>query len=250
MASVKRADAPAAPAGGSGLKSTGFRANTDPARVSYSATLQQLLMRAYQVRIDQISGPQWLQTERYNIAAKVPEGAPLEQIPEMLQNLLAARLGVAVHWEDRLRPVYVLTVGKTGAHLKDSQSTVDPVAADMGGPERPARLSFSGGHMELTGATLGGLANVLTRFLDRPVVDMTGISGKFDISLDIPAEEMAGLLNTTRSTQAPDSAPTPEAQAAGSLFIAVARLGLGLKAETRPTRQLVVDKASRVPTEN
>ena len=92
----------------------------DPGRVNYTnVSLRNVLMRAYDVRSYQITGPSWLDTERYDIVAKVPEGVPKEQIPAMLQNLLAERFQMTIHRETKEQSVYALVVGKNGPEAQE-----------------------------------------------------------------------------------------------------------------------------------
>jgi uncharacterized protein (TIGR03435 family) len=246
----------------------------DPGRVNYTnVSLKNVLMRAYDVKIYQITGPSWLDTERYDIVAKVPEGVPKEQIPAMLQALLSERFQMTIHRETKEQPVYALVVGKNGPKLKKYDESAAPVSAfggRDGGPPPPPMLNggampkglmgFSvnaNGAMNVhaRGVTLSHLAGFLSDLTDRPVVDMTGIQGEYDITLEAAAGEMAGMRIAMGSpmllppadgsaTPAPDSAPT------ASIFTAIQQLGLKLEPRRAPIAYLVVDKAEKVPTEN
>src|SRR5271157_834583 len=182
VASVKRSSG-ISPGTGR-IRSTGFRETSDPGQVTYTgATLRLLVMRAFDLKEHQINGPAWLDTERYDLVAKVPKGAPKEQVPEMLQRLLADRFKLVVHWESKQQRVYGLTVSSGGHHLKAS------------GAESQGRASvaFTAGRVQMNGMTLGRFAEVLTTFLGYPVVDMTGIQGEFDIVLNVSMDELNGL---------------------------------------------------------
>src|SRR5262245_31056417 len=107
------------PTGGPGTK--------DPGRISYPfMTLKNLLMTAYDVKNFQISGPSWMDTERYDINATMPPDTTKEQFRVMLQNLLAERFKIAVHRETKELPMYSLVVNKGGPKLKES----DPAPAN------------------------------------------------------------------------------------------------------------------------
>jgi uncharacterized protein (TIGR03435 family) len=97
---------------------------SDPGRfVLGGISLAGLIMRAYGLQVDrQLDGPEWTHSVFFDIDAKMPEGAAKEQIPRMLQTLLADRLKLAVHQESRIMPVYQLTVAKGGLKVKE----VDP----------------------------------------------------------------------------------------------------------------------------
>jgi uncharacterized protein (TIGR03435 family) len=126
-----------------GTKSTGSRVSEDPGRITYTnTTLMPVLTRAYGVKRRQINGPAWLSSETYDIAATIPTGALREQIPAMLQNLLAERFKMTVHVENRQERIYALAVGKNGPRFKESKAAEPSVEFD------------SQGHMKFTGYTL------------------------------------------------------------------------------------------------
>ena len=226
---------PAPPPTGNNLRVT---MGGDAGRVNFSnVTLKSVMTRAYGVKPHQISGPAWLDSERYDIVATIPAGAPREQIPTMLQTLLADRFKLAVHREQKVMPVYALVVGKNGPKLH---------AADA-----EARLGIS---MGPTGRQLNGkvslsrLADALSNWMDRPVLDMTEIKGIYDIDLEWTPDE---------GQSAPRLAPAGEAgrpEARGdspSIFTAVQeKLGLKLEGRKSPAEIIVVDHAEKAPTEN
>jgi uncharacterized protein (TIGR03435 family) len=205
------------------LKSTGARVAEDPGRITYqNTTLLPVLLRAYDVKRRQIHGPAWLDAERYDIVATIPAGASKDQIPTMLQNLLAERFKMIVHVENRPEHIYALVAGKN-PRLKESKAP---------GPS----LSFDReGHTEFVGYTLTAFADVLTNVLDRSVVDSTELPGRYDFSthLDLPG---------SNSADASDPAP--------SIFTAMQDLGLKLEARDGLVKHIVIDKAEKVPTAN
>src|SRR5580658_874124 len=108
-----------APSGGPGTK--------DPERIHYSfTTLRNLLTNAYNVKSFQITGPAWLDTERFDITATVPPNTTREQLRAMLQNLLAERFKMTIHRDSKELPIYSLLVGKNGAKLKESTVAAAP----------------------------------------------------------------------------------------------------------------------------
>jgi uncharacterized protein (TIGR03435 family) len=231
VASVKRA--------GDGV---GQEWSMDPGQVSFTGTLKSLLFRAYGAKNYQISAPPWLWKDNYEIIAKLPEGTREDQVPAMLQRLLADRLGIVAHWETKPRAVYSLTVGKRAVHLKESSET-----------ENRMGVSFTTqGHMEFKRATLAGFAESLSNFLDRPVIDATGLPGRFDIALDVSMEDLAGMKKLLSASGAPPEAAAGvgESNVPLSIFIAIQELGLKLESRTAPIRYLVVDRANKVPTGN
>lgn len=232
VASVKRNVATRVPG------STGLSRSEDPGRIAYTGiSLWMVLMRAYDVKGYQIVGPSWMDTERYDIVAKPPAGAGKEQIPAMLQHLLVERFRMTVRRETREQPVYALTVGKNGPNLKKTAK-----------PDNSISFSTSG-HLEAK--SIASLVNMLSGFLDRPVLDMTGLEGNFEIALDVSPQDLVGMTRTAPAAVAQSGGgPAPETDPKPSIFTAIQKLGLKLEARKEPMAMIVVDKAEKVPTEN
>src|SRR3954452_12602697 len=101
--------------------------NIDAARVDIGyLSLNDLIMVAYKVKQHQVVGPDWMKNQRFDILAKLPEGATKEQVPEMLQGLLAERFGLTFHKEMKEQSVYGLLVGKGGPKMKESAKEDEP----------------------------------------------------------------------------------------------------------------------------
>jgi uncharacterized protein (TIGR03435 family) len=195
-----------------------------PGRIAYrSAPVKWILERAYRLQDPQIAGPPWMDTETFDIDAKLPEGATAADIPAMLQTMLAARFGLAAHPEKREISAFVLTVGKGGSKLTAPQ---DDFAFSW-------RQDKRGIHLRQR-MTMDDLGYYLSTQMEKPVVNETGVDGTFAIALDF-----APLTLQTR----PD-AVTPLPQALQE------QLGLKLESGKRPVPVLVVDRMARVPTEN
>lgn len=234
-----------------------IRMGGDPGRVDYqNVSLKDVLARAYDLKRYQISGPVWLDTERYDIVAKVPDGVPKEQVPAMLQALLMERFQMKVHRETKELPVYELTVGKNGPKLEKAEDS-----AATGGPPGGRMMistdASSGASMEVQGATLSAFSDMLSNMLDRPVLDRTGVQGYYNIKLKISMDDLAGMkrdmaMADPGATVRPggDSNPAPDSTPAPSLFGAVEQLGLKLESRKAPVEFLVVDRAEKTPTEN
>jgi uncharacterized protein (TIGR03435 family) len=93
----------------------------DPDRITCTnIMLRRVLLTAYEVRNYQIAGPDWLDSLRFDITAKVPDGATKEQFQSMLRNLLAARFKMTVHRESKELPIYALLTAKNGPKVKAS----------------------------------------------------------------------------------------------------------------------------------
>jgi uncharacterized protein (TIGR03435 family) len=215
-----------------GLKSTGSSISEDPGRIAYlNTTLISVLMRAYQVKRRQINGPAWLDSEKYDIVATMPKGALKEQIPAMLQNLLADRFKMTVHVETRQEKIYALVVGKNGPRLKESK---DPAARGV---------SFDAkGHVEFLAYSLADFAEFLTITLDRSVVDMTGLPGHYDFSTEL--DPRISKLGPPEATEQDAANPLP------SVFSSVQELGLKLEVRDGMVKHVVIEKADKVPVKN
>ena len=151
-------------------------------------------MTAYDVKEYQVSGPGWLDTERYDIVVKFPPGATKEQVNVMWQNLLAERFGVMLHHESKEFQVEELVVDKSGSKLKET--AWDPATPlEPGPPQRDKNGEFSSPGLVTTisprenGASVHTVAKaqpisqltaMLTNVLHRPVFDKTGLAGKYD----------------------------------------------------------------------
>jgi uncharacterized protein (TIGR03435 family) len=198
-------------------------------------TLKGVLLRAYNVRPYEVVGPSWMDEKFYDIVAKVPQGAPAEQIPAMLQSLLAERFRMRVHWDAQQKAGYALVVGKKGSKLSRS------VPGPDGAPGTSSSFTMGGAetHLEFRGTTLEDFAKSLTVALARPVANMTGIEGVFDIAFDCSSDSLVGFNRT----------PASEDLALGlSVLTAIRGLGLDLVSQKVPVKRLVVDSAEMVPT--
>src|SRR5580658_7705186 len=109
VASVK--PSPPSPDGAIRVMVRGGPGTSDPGQITYRGrSLKDLISSAYGVKSFQVSGPGWLDTERYDIAAKIPEGTTKEQFNVMMQNLLAERFKLALRREKKEFPLYELTI--------------------------------------------------------------------------------------------------------------------------------------------
>jgi uncharacterized protein (TIGR03435 family) len=130
-------------------------------------SLADLIPIAYGVKPFQVAGPDWLNSERFDIQARMPEGSTSEQIPQMLQALLAERFQLKIHRENREHSVYALVVARGGVKMKESDP--DPVPADGEAPKPAAgnspigmglgngtqvRIDNAGGAARVDGATI------------------------------------------------------------------------------------------------
>jgi uncharacterized protein (TIGR03435 family) len=187
---------------------------------------------AYDVPEYQFSGPAWLDEARFDIVAKAGTAASEAELRSMLQTLLADRFQLAIHRETKELPALILTVARNGHKLKPN-----PVE---GAP------SFKTGKMNLTGqgATLAQLTTFLSREMRQPVIDHTGLTGRFDYFLDINAYVNEEMLKNAGPNGPPAEAPAIIAHAIQ------AQLGLKVEPKKMPIEMLVVDRMEKTPSEN
>ena len=227
VASVKPAEPQ--PEGMMRVRMSGGPGTPDPGQLTYTnVSLKNVLINAYDVNDYQISGPNWLDRERFDIVAKIPQGTTKEQFRLMLQNLLAERFKLALHHETKELPIYALVVGKGGPKLKEAveedaatpqgaaappppppgRDEAAPVRLKMdadGMPKPPSGMGRNGVFM-MTMYGSGGLRTrmvckdqpisallaTLSNLLGRPVVDATGLKAKYDITLDYTPDGLNG----------------------------------------------------------
>ena len=205
--------------------------------VTINTSLNDLITFAYGIHVRQISGaPAWFESDLYDITAK-PEAEGLanrKQLEAMLQKLLADRFKLAFHREKKELSVYAITVGKTGAKLTKSDAD----------PKGLPGLGFRGlGDMAARNANMEDFAGLLQSVvLDRPVVDQTGLNGRFDFTLKWTPDEFQfrnfGAQTPKPLTDAPDAPP--------DLMTAVQQqLGLKLEGTKAPVEILVIDHVEK-----
>lgn len=207
------------------------------------ATLRACISLAYGVKNYQVAGPDWLNNTRFDIVAKGPEGTRREQLPGMLQTLLAERFKLEVHRESRPVPGLALVVGKNGPKLKESAEG----AGDGHGGAAVNISSPSEGvlRMDIKGATMTSLVTTLTSVLGQPVVDQTGLTGRYDLVLEYSREDAAGFRPTSGLTPA---GPAPEPTV--SIYGSIQQFGLKLEAGKFPLDMIVVDQVEKSPAGN
>ncbi len=192
--------------------------------IGTNASLHQYLRVAYDLSESRIFGPGWLDTDKFDITAKPPQGATPAEILQMLQALLNNRFQMTVHHEMRDLPVFEMTVAKGG--LKMALSTPEHPF-----PKPPAN---PGGAMNMGAGTMPEIAQRLGGAAGRPILDKTGVNGKYGF-----------LLIYTRPSAQPQPDGPPD------FFTAIEQqLGLKLIPAKAPIDCLVVDRAQRLPTQN
>jgi uncharacterized protein (TIGR03435 family) len=243
----------------------------DGAMVRYSSlSLDLYLVMAYNLKNYQISAPDWMASGRWDITAKLPDGADPKQIPQMLQVLLRDRFQMKMHRETKEFPVYGLVLGKRELKLKESPPNP---AAEGVEPPRSANIAASGssagtvvtygngayftlGDNKFVGKKLplSTIADALARFADRPVVDMTNLKGDYDFTMEFSPEDFRAMMIrafiVAGVSLPPEALKLADASSGDTLFSAVEALGLKLEPRKAPLEMLVIDQALKTPTEN
>ena len=207
-------------------------------------TLKELVGFAYSLTPRAISGgPAWIESDRYDILAGTPgEVRPnTDEQMQMVRKLLTDRFSLSFHREPKEFSIYALTVAKGGPRLKESSAPPDglPDLVNVVYPEDGGGVRIV---LPARNATMAQFAAMMNRaVLDRPVVDQTGLTGKYDFDLEWTPDE------TQFGGQLPQG--TPE-HPKPDLFAAMQQqLGLRLEATRGPIQALVIDKIER-PSDN
>ena len=218
-----------------------------------NATLGSVIRLAYRLREFQTVGaPDWVDTDRFDIQARGPQGAVESDGPLRLQSLLAERFALKVHRETRDRPIYALVLaranGSLGPRLRQSQV---PSASGLGnnqctppGPPGPF-------NMRLCGVTMASLAELyLQMYTDRTIVNRTGLTGGFDLVINFDNRRTVAGVGPAGGLPLSPQAAEPAAADTVSIFTALEeQLGLKLEPQTGPAEVLVIDHVEQ-PTPN
>jgi uncharacterized protein (TIGR03435 family) len=228
VASIK----PAPPPDGSyNVRMSGGPGQPDPGLFTCeNFGLANLITIAYSLDSDRFSGPAWISDAKFNISAKVPEGATWEQFTQMLQNLLAERFKLKFHYVKNEVTRQVLVVAKSGAKLKQS------VASLPDDPPRQQTMSMNSEDgqsvMRAVDSPMSQLAAQLSGSLHQQVADETGLPGNYDFT-----------LRWAEGTSAEEG---------GSPILGALEKQLGLKLEKKKVLVdvMVIDHIEKTPTEN
>jgi len=208
-------------------------AHIENGRAEYTyMALRELIVMAYGVKPYQLTGPDWLANQRFDIVAKMPEGSKKDDAKVMLQSLLEERFKLQVHHETKEHPALALVVGKGGPKLKESEGKPAPI--DESVPLKPGEMSTESGegpirmtvgkdgsasvdmgmkgkmhyhvdpatmtlHLDATQSTMEGFADMLTNFSqiggtgNKVVVDMTELKGYYDVSIEFSLAELLAM---------------------------------------------------------
>jgi uncharacterized protein (TIGR03435 family) len=258
--SFEAASVKAAPLSNAPLRSSmrGGPGTADPGQITYTnVTLSAVIQRAYDVKPYQVTGADWLSSQRYSLVAKLPPGATKEQFGLMLQNLLAERFQLALHRQTEELPGFELAVGKNGAKLKPStdsdtgpapEQTSPPKTDANGFPQldHPGLAMMEGvrGRAVISFLTaraqpLASLVEMLSKEFRLPLLDRTGLTGRFDFTLEFAPQPPGTLTPTAAEDSGPDLSSAVQQQ-----------LGLKLNPAKVPVDVLIVDRANQTPSGN
>jgi uncharacterized protein (TIGR03435 family) len=192
--------------------------------------LKSVIVWAYHLQPVQVTGPAWLDVDRFDVVAKASGAASEDQQRLMMQKLLVDRFKLAFHHETKEMQAFVVSVAKTGLKAKPSDSEGEMSIQPAG--EMAASVQR---------ATVSKLAEMLSGPLQAPVIDETGLTGKYDFKLDLANFMMS--MDRTQPMGISDVIP---------ILIQAAQQQLGIKIEQRkvPVELMIVDHLEKVPVEN
>jgi uncharacterized protein (TIGR03435 family) len=252
-----RPSAPNANSAGVGIHVDGQRINC------IQLSLTDYLRSAYNVKLHQIEGPAWLPSQKFDLNAKLPTGATAEQVGKMLQSLLEDRFGLKLHRETRDFPIYALIVGKNGLKIKESPADapapssenagLKPLDVSASSQQNSTTINLGNGSYMTFGdnkfvfrkVPVSSLTDTVANFVDRPIVDMTGIKGNYDFDLVFTPEDFMAMMvrSSIRSgvVLPPEVTKMVDASGPNPLINAVETLGLKLDSRKAPLEVLVID---------
>lgn len=192
------------------------------------ASLKSVIAWAYADKDFQVSGPEWLDAERFDIVAKAAGESTEDRLRGMMQTLLADRFKLTLHRQTKEMQAYVLVIGKSGSKLVDSKTEGD---SDVEPDQSRMQVTF-------LRTPLSQLTDLIYGILRTPVVDETGLTGKYDVKINIAKYMSMGG----------DGAPPDPI----GIIQTALQEELGLKLESRKValELLIIDHAEKSPTEN
>jgi uncharacterized protein (TIGR03435 family) len=202
-----------------------------------NVNLIMLVALAYDVQRPQVIAPAWVESRRYDVLAKTGAPAQDEEMHVMLQTLLEERFKLRLHRETREMEVLALILPKSGHKMKVSE--VEGPVRNRVDPERGPIVE---------GATLEALIKELSRETSVPIIDLTGLKGRFDFTFN-PQKHVEAMR---AQWQAGMDRPTTEDEARLIMLRTIIENELGLKLERRkaPVEVTMIDAAEKTPVEN
>jgi uncharacterized protein (TIGR03435 family) len=230
VASVK-----ASPSGAGGERRMRQNIQVSPGTVTmHSASLKSCIAWAWHVFDYEVNGPDWLDSQRYEIAGKAAGAATEDQLRLMMQGLLQERFKLAIHRQTKELAAYVLVPGKNGPKVQESktegETSIEPNQRQMS--------------VTIQRAPVSQLVEMLSNVLRAPVVDQTGLKGRYDLTVNI-AKYAADMAAQGKSL---DGAPADPLTLIS--MVLQEELGLKLEAKKMPLDLVIVDHAEKAPVEN
>lgn len=225
-------------------------------------SMAEILRKAFRVEPWAMSGPDWLDSVRFDIEATIANGATTDLVPEMLQSLLVQRFDLVTRRESREMSGQALVA--RGSDVKVREMTVEELA-EMARQRETAKpesqtIRTEGStttftpmpdgqvRMGFKGMSMTDLARQLTAAVGRPVIDRTGLRGRYEFTLEFSEAGLQQLADAF--TGGPTTAASDPGLGLGSMVEAVQRLGLRLESARVPIDVLVIEKMSRTATSN
>src|SRR5579863_1277468 len=232
-------------------------------------SLQSVILAAYQIRETQLVGPAWLANERFVIEATLPPNAREDQLPTMLQGLLAERFMLRARHVGREQTVYAIVPDPKGLKIRQKTSLgptppTEPAAfrvfsgsAFMTGPG-DFKFVLAGGDLQITpgpngvhlkASRISSLVELFSLCADKPVVDRTNLKDSYEIELDVTDEQIDDRVSAIMAPPGANAAE-PEPIDAGSLRQMLRGLGLNVENRTESVDTLIIDSIEKTPTPN
>jgi uncharacterized protein (TIGR03435 family) len=220
---------PSAPRGGriEGMHGFGANIQVGPGSVTMRAvSLRTCIRWAWHVLEPQVTGPEWIGEDRYDVAAKAPGTATEDDLRQMMQALLAERFKLAVHRQSKETAAWILSVGKGGPKFQESDGEGESSIAP-----NPQKMEVA-----IARTQVSQLVDLLTTVLRAPVIDETGLKGRYDITLRL-------------DKYIPD--PGAPVDIVSTILTGIQQeLGLRLEQRKVPLDLVVIDGVERAPVEN
>jgi uncharacterized protein (TIGR03435 family) len=238
--------------------------NADGSQVHISwASLTDLVNMAYRVKRYQISGPAWLSSDHFDVVAKIPDGFNQRNVPEMLQSMLQDRFGLKSHREKKEYSVYTLGLSKPDPNLKEvtppGTETSFPIGnisgmrsiIDFGSG---STFSFADNMLDAKKLSLDEFAEWFSNFMDRPVINNTGLKGHYDFRLKLSARDFQTMwiwaAMAGGAVIPPEAVPKVDGLSMDTLPNSLKETGLKLERGKGTIEVLVIDTIQRKPTDN
>jgi uncharacterized protein (TIGR03435 family) len=230
-----------------------------------NVSLKDVVGFAFGMRMQQIVAPEWLGSARFEIAGTLPAAFKPADMPAMLQALLEDRFHMRAHREMREFAVYGLDVASGGLKLTrtdeptladgpitvTANTTSGVTAVDLG---NGATLSIGNNRIDARKVTMLQLAETLARFVDRNVLNLTGVTGRYDVMIELTPEDFrAAMLRSAvagGATLPPQAFQLLENSSLSAIPDALKSMGLVLQSQRAPLEVVVIDSIDKTPTEN